>query len=134
MNTKSRNLMWTPFVALWLAACSSSTPSPTDGRRVVEAQIGQQSNGLIKLVSFEKTNGQETDFMGAKGYIMDYKAEIEFLDTCVWGTGGFGGGDFVAARSSPMMFGVQKMQKGQRTTVSGKLGFRKTERGWVTGE
>lgn len=124
-----------------MCACGASTPSPGDGPHVIEERIKQQSNGLIKLVSFEKTNGQQGELAGVKFYGMEYKAVIEFLDDCMWGSGGpfRGGVSFEAIRGhprgaldsfSPAYFGKQQVQKGQRVTVSGELAFEKAERCW----
>ena len=52
---------------------------------MIEGRIANESEGLIKLVSFEKMKGQSFEAMGVKGYRMEYKAKIEFVDDCVWG-------------------------------------------------
>ena len=50
-----------------LAGCSG-TPSVFQARAKLEGQIQQQSNGLIRLVSFQKTDGAMHDMMGIKGF------------------------------------------------------------------
>jgi hypothetical protein len=130
----------TTMVILLLAGCGGP-PSSSDGRQQLENRIQNQSNGLIKLTSFEKTNGVAQELMGMKFYEMEYSAEIEFLDDCMWGGGGpFGwDGSFQAVRGqpgtgadafNPTFFGKQKASKGQLRKVTGKFTFQKTEAGW----
>jgi len=116
-------------------------PSASEGRKQLESRIQSESNGLIRLVSFDKTNGVQQDFNGMKLYEMDYSAEMEFLDNCMWGGGGLLGwdGSFQAVRGqpgtgldafNPIYYGKQKANKGQHQKVSGKFMFQKTEQGW----
>jgi len=126
--------------AVALSACGGP-PSPSVGRAQVEERIQAQSNGLIRLVSFDKTNGIEQDMNGMKLYEMDWTGEIEFLGDCMWGGGGpFGGGiSFNAVPGwpaggldafNPRYFGKQQARKGQRQKIGGKFVFQKTEQGW----
>lgn len=128
------------LTALVISGCSGP-PSPSDGRKQLEGQIQAQSNGLIRLVSFDKTNGLELDIMGRKLYEMEYTAEIEFLDDCMWSGGGLlgWGGSFLAVRGErpggtmglgSAYIGMQQVRKGQRQKVNSKFTFEKTEQGW----
>ncbi len=134
-----------PFLALigalLIAGCSSSTPSVTTGRKVIEDRIASESKGLIKLVSFKKTNGQSFEVMGIKGYKMEYEARIEFLADCMWGGGGGPGqvqGMFAAEpspwkarnESNPAFKGKQQALKNQQPFLTGTLTFEQTEQGW----
>ena len=123
-----------------LVACSGP-PTESDARNALESKIQRQSNGLIKIAAFQKTNGMAREYGGIKAYEFDYVAEIEFTDDCMWGGGGpFGwDGSFEATRGqphgaldsfNPKYFGKQAANKGQRQKVSGKFAFEKTERGW----
>ncbi len=97
--------------------------------------VQRQSNGLIRLASVTKKNGQEAEFLGAKIYVIEYEAKIEFLGDCYWG-GPMGQMSFETIRDTPgpfnaMMFaGRKKAAKGQTTRVTGTLRFEKTEKGW----
>ena len=138
----------TPFLAListlLIPGCSSSTPSASTGRHVIEERIANESKGLIKLVSFEKTNGQSFEAMGVKGYNMEYKVEIEFVEDCSWGGGGMFSqmqGQFSADPGGPsnalnalLYVGKKQMKKGQHETVTGRLTFEQTEQGWRAGK
>lgn len=126
------------LTVLALSGCGGP-PSPSDGRKQVESQIQAESNGLIRLVSFDKTNGLDRDSGGRKLYEMEYTAEIEFLDNCIWNSGGERGwnGSFVAIPRQPGHegdwrgpFDPQEPSKGERQRVNGKLKFEKTEQGW----
>lgn len=63
-------------VAAVLVVGCSGKPNASTGRRVVEQQIADNSNGLLKLISFKKVNGTEAEPMGVKIYEMEYEAEI----------------------------------------------------------
>jgi hypothetical protein len=69
---------------------------------------------------------------------MEYTAEIEFLDHCMWGNSSKNN-SFEAVRGEPQgllgalnptYFGKQKAIKGQHKKVTGTLTFENTERGW----
>ena len=78
--------------------------------------------------------------MGTKVYELDYTADLEFLDDCMWNGGGNGfGAPFDAIRGRPQngigafapnVFGKAAANKGQHQTTSGKMIFEKTENGW----
>lgn len=72
-------------MAFFLVACSRF--GKPDGRDAVENAINKNSNGLIELVSYTKTNGIERDLFGSKAYVVEYQAEIQFTDDAAW-TGG----------------------------------------------
>lgn len=128
------------LTALVISGCGGP-PSPSDGRKQLEGRIQAQSNGLIRLVSFDKTNGLDRDIGGRKIYEMEYTAEIEFLDNCMWSGGGLLGwdGSFRAVRGerpggieafNPEYLEMPEVRKGQRKKVNGKFTFEKTEQGW----
>jgi hypothetical protein len=128
------------LTTLALLGCGGK-PSLSDGRKQLEGQIQAQSNGLIRLVSFDKTNGVEQNMNGMNLYEMDYTAEIEFLGDCMWGSGGaFGGGRIFEAfpgspgggldAFNPRYFLKQKARKGERRKIEGKFMFQKTEQEW----
>lgn len=127
------------FAALVLAGCSG-TPSEAEARRTLEDKIQKQSAGLIRLVSFQKTDGMTQEFAGMKGYHMEYTAEIEFLDDCMWSAGAFmWEGNFFAKRGHStsgmagfmdLSQGFKPARKGDRHRFSGSFDYVKTERGW----
>jgi hypothetical protein len=142
-NTMNVRILLTICIAVALAGCSD-TPSASNARAKLENQIQQQSNGLIKLVSFEKTDGAMHEMMGMKAYEMSYTAEVEFLDDCLWSAGNnFTGweGNFRAQRGQApsggalnaffnASQGLQPAKKGDRFKFTGRMNFEKTERGW----
>ena len=146
MNTMDAHQMKLPafviavLTTLALFGCGGK-PSLSDGRKQLEGQIQAQSNGLIRLVSFDKTNGVEQNMNGMNLYEMDYTAEIEFLGDCMWGSGGAlgNGRSFEAVPGwpggaldafNPRYFLKQKARKGERRKIEGKFMFQKTEQGW----
>ena len=90
------------FVPLIFVGCSDK-PSESDGRAKLESRIQQQSNALIRVASFQKTDGVLHDMMEYQ-YQMSYTAEVEFLDDVMWSGGnnlmGWTG-DFIAKRGQP---------------------------------
>ena len=119
------------LAALFLAGCSSQ-PSESTGQKIIEKRIQAQSRGLIKLLSFRKTNALVSDNL----YQMEFEIEIEYLDNCLVGSlgGGFGSlPDFTAEPGSSLpasKFYMQQKRKGEREKQSGQMGFVKTENGW----
>lgn len=127
----------------------SDTPSESDARQKLEAQIKQEANGLIALVSLQKTDGQMQEVMGVKAYQMMYTAEVAFLDDCLWNgpNAAQWDGHFSASRpaASSAQFRADTLQtrevtkqtgldarwlKGDHLTFNGRMSFEKTERGW----
>src|ERR1035437_7217472 len=60
--------------AFLFSGCSSS-PSPNQAEQQLSQIITSKSKGQIKLIGFQKTNGQKVD---NDSYEMTYQAEIEF--------------------------------------------------------
>jgi hypothetical protein len=112
-----------PILAtLFLPGCSGP-PSESVGKRIVESRIQQDSNGLIKLLGFRKTNATRDDRI----YRMEYEAEIEYIDDAL------DFGFFHAKKGDPVpsySLYIQNRKKGERVKKSGTLTFEKTEKGW----
>ena len=70
--------LFTIAIAFTLVGCADSKPSEADARQKLEKQIQEESGGLIKLVSFRKTDGAMPVVMGRNE--VSYTAEIEFGD------------------------------------------------------
>ncbi len=106
-----------------LGGCTGGTPSEGDGKREFENKSKwsyQIKNGVAKVLSFKKVNGQAGEFMGVKFYKMDYEAQLEFL------------------KNTPRRIGCLEFMEGDcgghkagdTITVKGEIGFGKTEKGW----
>src|SRR5205085_5430492 len=68
-------LAFASLLSCLLCACSSSSPSESDARQVLE----RKSGGHYKITSFRKTNGQSFETSGVKGYRLEYEADAECL-------------------------------------------------------
>ena len=112
-----------------LAGCSSK-PSESDMKQKIEQQIQQNSNGLIKLIGFQKTNGKDMEFAGVKIYEMEWVANLEFTGDCLWDKSNFSAIPPPQGIDWLLHMGKQKVQKGRRIDLSGKTTFEKTEKGW----
>jgi hypothetical protein len=80
-----RSLLLILTSALVLTGCSGK-PSENDVKKILESEIQSQSKGLIKLTTFQKTNGamKKVPMTGEKFYEMDFTYEITFTDDCMW--------------------------------------------------
>ena len=127
--------------AIFIGACSSA-PSQSAAEEFIRNRIKKESGDKIRLISFQKTNGQETALNGVSSYTFEYEAEIEFLERCRWGTkNDFNGqwrGDFVVfpPRDEPGFFGglfqpFADAEKDSQTKVRAFVVFQKTEQGWI---
>jgi general secretion pathway protein G len=124
-------------ICAWLTGCSSS-PSARDGERAIQDHIKNESEGRIKLVGFEKTNGQLGEIFGVKVYGMDFAADIEFLEDCKWVEASFQTSKLtpLPQNSLSQLFDTlqnpgKPVSKGQRTQLSGVVHFVKKENGWT---
>lgn len=100
--------------------------------RVLRANVFCQSDDIIRLTKFQKTDGQTLDFLGVKIYELRYKAEIMFTEDARWEKGIVGEWTYVAEKrytekkrkwwSNETKFNVYK--------IRGIIQFEKTEKGW----
>ena len=133
-NNFTRNITLI-LVTLFLAGCSGP-PSERAGRQILEKRIHEaqdESKGLIKLVSFRKTNAT----VHGSDYVMEYEVEIEFTDNVTVYKDMM---PFWASRGSPKELLDKRLivfsspliekRKGEKRTCTGALRFEKTERGW----
>lgn len=117
------------MIAVLLSACGSSTPSEANAKSELEkgasgtAFDGYVNNGMIKVDSLVKVNGQAGEVNGIKMYTIEYKADLIFLkdvprnNYCLESMEGYCGGS----------------KAGDKVTVSGKrytMEFQQTEKGW----
>jgi hypothetical protein len=67
------------IITSFLASCNiDSIPSESDAREFFENQWKNEiENGTIKIIRFDKINGQYDEVMGIKFYELEYEAEIE---------------------------------------------------------
>lgn len=131
------------FLVTLLVGCSASQPSVGDAEQAVLARIKSESQGRIKLVSFQKTNGQSQKQMGVEMYCLEYAAVIEFTEDCKWvkHVEDLHRG-FKTVRALPPKADVFEklmddslnpgvlVKKGQIEKLSASITFEKTEKGW----
>lgn len=128
------------LLLLPLMACSGK-PTDSDGRLVLEAQVKKDSEGLIRVATFEKTNAIEREMLGRQLYLLEYTAQIEFTEDVMWsGPGPFGwSGKFLATLGRPKsaldsfhpaFMGRTPGNKGETAKVTGTIIFEMAENGW----
>jgi hypothetical protein len=139
-----KNQKWIVQLGLFLGcaiAMNSCSVSPTanDAEQSLRQQIDSESGGQIKLVSFQKTDGQKFELNGVQGYNMDYEAEIEFQADGTWFKGAqgmsFGFSTQQATPGSMAAFANQaangqNVHLGDRIKISGVMQGEKKESGW----
>lgn len=134
-----RVLLFTVMV-MATSACSD-IPSVADGRKALEEKVKKDSDGLIRLGEFKKTNAVERELLGKRLYQMEYSAKIEFTQDLMWsGPGPFGwNGNFHATPGRPRntldsfhpsFIGRTAVKKGETADVSGTVVLEKAEKGW----
>ena len=117
------------LLSISLIVGCSSKPSETEARQPIEQKIQKNSKGLIKLISFKKTNAIASEINGVKLYEMEWIANIELTCDCYWLPEQF---QAYTDTDVPLLSMVvfKKGQKGERFNVAGKTLFEKTENGW----
>ncbi|MDI6788636.1 MAG: DUF2950 family protein, partial [Planctomycetota bacterium] len=126
-------MVWTVLmVALAVLLGCGSKPSVGSGRTALENGLGD----LAKVISFKKTDGKLIEFMGMKGYELEYEAEIELLKDVAKDRSFTGGVVYVPYKKPTSQFDfIASMlplhrRQGEKLRISGKINFEKSEKGW----
>jgi hypothetical protein len=130
---------WLIAVAIVMTSgCARVNPGETVGDSVLRHQLERQGNGLIRLVSFTKTGGQRSSYLGVTTYTMAYGAQIEFLKDACYG-GGISALDYVPPRydrsgrpasdALPAACFRNHVSRGERREVTGSLPFEQVAKG-----
>jgi hypothetical protein len=122
----------------------SRLPSASNAEQIIRDSIAQNAGGRIQLLSFQKTNGTQGEFMGVKMYAMEIAFEIEFTENCKWLAGGLGHQLTLATSLQAGPQGGTMMQlleqvgnpgsfvrKGQRYRITGIQRYAKKDSGWT---
>lgn len=89
VSAKVIEVMLAPRVPPQSTVADSVAPLiPTASEDEVKAALGMmaevQSEGIISLVAFKKTNGQSAIRDGVPVYTMDFEATVRFSADCIW--------------------------------------------------
>lgn len=123
-------------LALTVGSCSPADTKP-DGRADVESMIATQSNGLIKVLSYEKTNGMDYT-APVRAYKIDYEVEVEFVSDGYWKKpNAFGwDGRYCASKQKPSfwigpdVFDYQPVKSGTHMRFKSDFTYQMTDNGW----
>lgn len=137
------------YLACLVSAFAADPPTENQGANALAATIRGQSNGLLRLVTFTKTNGQKSLVNGIELYTMETAVEVEANQDCAltgFMVGGGWDGSFGALKAkkpgnpidafnpSGASYGSNKqVARGTRLKFNVDLRFDLTERGWRTG-
>lgn len=121
------NLIILPGVSLTtlLMACSSSMPSESDGRKVLENVA--QSKGVYRVNTFRKTNGVLSESRGT--YQLEFEADIECQKVNM-PTSSSGVFNYTFNLIEPGSLNTNCGQVGEKQKLKDRLFFQKTEKGW----
>lgn len=143
-----------PYIIYALLVVSSSvfaadTPTEKQGAHAMALKIANESNGLLGLVKFTKTNGQKSVVNGVSIYTMECTVEVVAKQNCALTGFQFGGGwngSFSALQAqnnassldvfnpSGAAYGTNRqLAQGAHLTFNTNIVFDLTERGWRTG-
>lgn len=61
-----------------------SVPKEAEGRAAVEKQMLENNKDRLKLLSFQKTNGQSSTEDGVAHYKLEFQCEVEVTKDCFW--------------------------------------------------
>jgi hypothetical protein len=121
-------------------SCSLFDGKPQLAKKNLEERINRESQGTMKLLSLEQTDGMERDLMLYKSYSMDFKAKIEIQQDCYKYYISFSEHLFdnfqvnLEKVNDPMtnFFGVEEVdfKKGDQYELIGKANFEKRDKGW----
>lgn len=144
-----KNIIFNPSTLLALIlfstiyACSAFDDRPEQAKQKLEKRITEESQGAIKLLSFEKTDGIERDMVEFKDYMMDFKGVVEIQRDCYKYYISFSERLFDNFQVNPEkvndpmvnFFGVEEVafKKGERLEISGRAAFINRGNGWETG-
>lgn len=112
-----------------LIGCSGGLPSAADGEKFIREKIHNESEGRIRLISFNKTNGQNREVSGVRVYSLEYESTLEFIEECGWLTGEVLDRSFKSFQTGKARRGLP-MERGQRQSIFGAIVFEMTEKGW----
>ncbi len=118
------------FLAFTLTGCSSGVPTESDAEDVFATLFHKQiESGDLKIDSFDKINGQESEIFGVNEYTIEYKATISFpkgiAPECLNDVNPDG-----RPKGSWNCLGKIPRKPGATEERTGKFRFQKTEKGW----
>ncbi len=125
------------------AAPVAEAPSENEVERILGGIAGEQSQGVISLASFRKTNGLSSIRDGVPVYTMDFEATLRFSNDCIWVGIGFLPIEltFQVARIERPKPGASpwdsiqvepgpRVKSGGMFFINGTITLDKTEKGW----
>lgn len=127
--------------ALIFSACSSTSTdnSTAISKNDFEQKVTSQSNNVLSVSDFQKTNGFDKEVFGQKFYILQWTAHVK-VQSHVWRYGDMVEGFWNSFKVSDEAPGNSNMtngfaipkeyQAGDELEFQGEYGLQKTENGW----
>ena len=132
----------TIIAILLFSSCQSvdsDTISESQAKEIVVKQIGEESNDLVEVLEFKKTDGVKQEMFGQKGYLMNFHLKLRFKENAHQYFLNKGSYHFYSdkglkeklSQGSMMTKGdFENFKKGNIIEYDDKNLFEKTENGW----
>lgn len=120
-----------------LSGCkSSSAPSSDQARKIVEASYQDLSPAGVKIIDFQKQNGEAKVVDGQKTYVYHFLVAFELPAGIVWNDYSSLHGPIAGFAKDPgpalgESDGIHRLKAGGTAVGMGAITFRETERGWT---
>lgn len=120
------------FLLMLLVSACSSTPSEQTSREVLAGRLRSEiGSSDFKIVTLQKTNGQNLDLNGAKAYRFMFTSRVEFPNGFHSECAGAAGGYNCALLGADRMGRVGPQPVKAETTFTGEILYQQTEKGWT---
>jgi hypothetical protein len=147
-QSKKNNNVRALVLLVFLAAAlyyyfNNSAGVSTDAKKILDAQVRNESGNNMQLMNFRKVDGQKREVNGVRTYLLDYEAEIFIHEEGVWLTHDLlnqshDGLTFTMARRSGNIFnqinqdaaGAVRVSGGEMKKIAGIMIGQKKESGW----
>ena len=133
-----------PLVVLCGCGASSSLPTEDAAKKAVQEQIFDKNQNRLKLVSFQKTDGQSRAVNGVQAYQLKFEGEVEVTEDCIWEAIGRTNPQTGVLEDLVMQSGGSDRKhgviprdpkdiakKGLKRKISGIVNYTKSEKGWT---
>lgn len=125
-----------PFAKAIPAAVGETVDLSGQAEDALRQHIASDSGGQINLSSFRKTDGQDVEMFGVKGYNLKFEGEVTFASSGFWLAHNPMAGGGLTFTFSPTqvafggMNGATQVSAGSRVRIAGTMSGQKSESGW----
>ena len=134
----SRRATLVIFLSVFGCACGLTDDRESKAREFMNQRVTSESQGILSLGRFTKTNGYDQEVQGTKMYVLEWQAEVTTRDD-IWTAGNAIVGywqTFAVMTQQPgqwdnlMAGGTSHIEKGLTVRLTGATKLRMTDNGW----